>query len=221
MRGTLSNGQAPVRALRSPQAFIAGLGAAQIVSWGSLIYSFPLLAEPMAAELGWSKAEVYLLASLALGCSGLTAIPVGSAIDRGHGRAVMTAGSLLAGVLLWAWSALPGGCPLVLVFIGLGLAQSMTLYEPGFAFAPLYGGANGIMTIVRGAAVPDMLTRSAYGVVNGMLTVPTALLKAVAPTLAAMLWQWNGSYGPVMTATITASLVVVGRFGFAASRLPR
>ncbi|WP_454019546.1 hypothetical protein [Azospirillum sp. Marseille-Q6669] len=66
-----------------------------------------------------------------------------------------------------------------------------------------------------------MLTRSAYGAVNGVLTVPTALLKAVAPTLAALLWQWNGSYGAVIATAIAASLVVVGSFGFAACRRPR
>lgn len=397
---------APETALPSSRAFISGLGMGQIVSWGSLIYSFPLLAEPMAAEIGWSRTQVYLLASLALGCAGLIAVPVGTAIDRGHGRVVMAAGSLLAAGLLWLWSATPGGWSLIPVFAALGLVQSMTLYEPAFAvvarrygadarrgittltlwggfastvfipltqllldrfgwrgalevlalvnlalcvplhlsvidrrhsrasgslpsmedrtvvgwavrqtafwglavaftvyyaifsgmsfhlypllierglptadvvsamaligpaqvagriaiaavartasirrigvvtaavlpvaftllllaghstplligFALLYGAANGVMTIVRGAAVPEMLTRSAYGAINGILTVPTALVRAVAPALVAMLWQGEGSYRLVVVAAVAASLMVLASFTVAArSQVP-
>ena len=36
-------------------------------------------------------------------------------------------------------------------------------------FAILYGVANGIMTIVRGTAVPDLLWREGYGAINGAL----------------------------------------------------
>jgi hypothetical protein len=35
---------------------IAGLGVSQIVSWGTLVYSFPLLAEPTMREFGLAKA---------------------------------------------------------------------------------------------------------------------------------------------------------------------
>lgn len=36
------------------------------------------------------------------------------------------------------------------------------LYPLLIGFALLHGAANGVMTIVRGAVVPEMLTRSAY-----------------------------------------------------------
>src|ERR1700730_2884465 len=35
--------------------FITGLGIGQICSWGSLYYSFPMIAEAMGSDLGWSK----------------------------------------------------------------------------------------------------------------------------------------------------------------------
>jgi hypothetical protein len=38
--------------------FIAGLGIGQIASWGTLYYSFPLIAERMGQDLGLSKPEV-------------------------------------------------------------------------------------------------------------------------------------------------------------------
>lgn len=115
------------------RGFIAGLGMAQIISWGSLIYAFPLLATPMAADFTWSRAETFGLASLALAVAGLAAYPVGRAIDRGYGRTVMAGGSLLATLALLIWSQVDAGWLLPPLFIMIGLAQAMTLYEPGFA----------------------------------------------------------------------------------------
>lgn len=117
----------------SPRRFIAGLGVAQIISWGSLIYAFPLLAGPMGRDLGWTKPETYLLASLALAMAGLAAYPVGSAIDRGRGRTVMAVGSALAGGSLLLWAIAGSAFLLVPAFIGIGVAQAMTLYDPAFA----------------------------------------------------------------------------------------
>ena len=55
----------------------------------------------------------------------------------------------------------------------------LLLLPPTFAslaaFATLYGAANGILTIVRGIAVPEMLTREAYGAVNGALAASSTL----------------------------------------------
>src|SRR5690606_34548864 len=69
---------------------------------------------------------------------------------RGAGRIVvllfpLATAMLLPGWTSWAWLA---------------------------AFAALYGLANGIMTIVRSTAVPDLLTRQAYGTLNGLIGLP-------------------------------------------------
>ncbi|PWC53801.1 MFS transporter [Azospirillum sp. TSO22-1] len=381
--------------------FIAALGVGQIVSWGTLYYSFPLMAGPMAQEFGLSKPEVYGAATVGLAAASLAAYPVGAAIDRGHGRAVMAAGSGLASLLLLVWALLPASWALYPLFVGIGLAQAMTLYEPAFAvvarrygagvragittltlwggfastvfvpviqllldqvgwrpalavlalanlmfgmvphlavidrgtdapapstgpmagrtaigwalrrpafwgllvaftvyygtfsaltfhlyplliergfdavtvvgaiaiigpsqvagrvavwlfaarrsiravgsitvlgfpaalllfwalppgfvslavFATVYGAANGIMTIVRGLAVPEMLTRDAYGAINGALAVPATAAKAAAPVLAAALWAATGSYDAVLTAAFAGSVVVVLGFWAAA-----
>lgn len=391
----------------SRHLFIGGLGVAQICSWGSLYYSFPQIAEAMRADLGFSKPELYGAASLGLALAGLAAYPVGAAIDRGHGRAVMAGGSVLAGLLLVAWSHV-GGLPLFyLIFAGIGLMQAATLYPPAFAvvarrfgagnarrgitaltlwggfastvfiplieiligaygwrgtllalgavnlllcaglygtlidpradarpeaqrdaasrnpserkavtamfgrpafwalavaftafaaafsaftfhlyplllergfeattvvtaiavigpaqvagriiiwaFAPrasvrrigtlivaifplsllafdlipqslallalvaaFYGGANGIMTIVQGMAVPEMLTRKAYGAINGILTAPALVAKAVAPAAAALLWSAGGSYDAVLAAIVAGAVLTCASFWLAA-----
>ncbi|MGH6626593.1 MAG: MFS transporter, partial [Burkholderiaceae bacterium] len=73
---------------------VGWLSLGQLITWGSVFYSFALLMEPVEHELGLSRAQSSLAFSLALLAEGLLAYPVGRWIDRGHERAVMTVGSL-------------------------------------------------------------------------------------------------------------------------------
>ena len=84
------------------------------------------------------------------------------------------------------------------------------------ALVGLYGVANGIMTIVRGMAVPEMLSRSGYGALNGALALPGTLAKALAPGAAAILWQASGSYDAVLQAALAGSVLLAACFWAAA-----
>ena len=140
-----------------PWGFVAALSFAQLVSWGIVFYAFALFLEPMARELGWSKPALTLAYSLGLGASALTAYPSGRLIDKGHGRAVMTAGSLVSSALLVLWSRVDSYPLFVLIWIGLGATMSAVLYEPGFAvlthrLGPLSRRGITVMTLVGGLA---------------------------------------------------------------------
>lgn len=391
--------------------FITALGIGQISSWGTLYYAYPLIGEAMGADLGWSKTEIFGAATVGLLLSALAAYPVGVAIDRGHGRFVMSGGSVAAAALLAVWSQLSSLPAFYLVVALLGAMQSAVLYEPAFAVvarrvgvlnaragitsltlwggfastvfipvtqllldglgwrgallalaavnlavcavcygaaidpeadappaarpapaagavrrgplrealrhpvfwllcisftaytasfstltfhfypllvegglatsdvvlammvigpaqvlgrilvwriaphapvgaigsvvvlafplavaglatlpttllvaagvAALYGLANGIMTIVRSMAVPEMLTREAYGALNGALNLPVTVAKALAPGAAALIWQSGGSYDPVLVALFAATVVFVLGFWAAAAASSR
>jgi predicted MFS family arabinose efflux permease len=112
------------------------------------------------------------------------------------------------------------GSVVVLVF-AIALALLLVL-PPTFsslaAFAVLYGAANGILTIVRGIAVPEMLTREAYGAINSLLAIPGTIAKAVAPLGIALLWATTGSYDVVLLAVLASSTLVVAGFWFAAAQ---
>jgi Major Facilitator Superfamily len=383
--------------------FVSGLGVGQICSWGSLYYSFPLIAEAMRNDFGWSKPDLYGAATLGLLLSGLAAYPIGSAIDRGHGRSIMASASVIAGILLIAWSQVENIAAFYILLAGIGCLQAAVLTEAAFAivsrrfgtadarggiltlslwagfastiFIPLiqllldhlgwretlmvlgginvmlcgvlygtvidpgsdassqtvdqpgsrpmagawavgwalkspifwalaialtaywavfsafifhayplllergfdtqavvlamavigpaqvagrmaiwvfargveirvigsivvlvfpfvflglmitppmfpeialiaatYGAANGIITIVRGLVVPEMLTRNAYGAINGALVVPTIIAKAAAPFGAALLWDRSDSYGSVLIALFAGSCLLVIAF---------
>ena len=127
----------------SDHSFITAMGIGQICSWGSIYYSFPQLAEAMHRELGWTKPELYGAATLGLALSGLAIYPLGVAIDRGWGRAVMGGGSIFAGLLMLAWSQVGDLALFYLIFAGIGCLQAATLYEPAFAvIARRYGPMN-------------------------------------------------------------------------------
>jgi predicted MFS family arabinose efflux permease len=82
-------------------------------------------------------------------------------------------------------------------------------------FAVIYGAANGVMTIVRGLAVPEMLTHEAYGAINGVLAAPGIVARALAPAGAALLWSATNSYDAVLIAAIIGSALAAGGFWFA------
>lgn len=112
---------------------VGWLSLAQLISWGSVFYTFALVMEPVERELGLSRAESSLAFSLALLVEGLLAYPVGRWIDRGYERAVMTAGSLLAGLCLALHASVSGVAGFYLAWAGLGAAMAAILYSPAFA----------------------------------------------------------------------------------------
>jgi MFS family permease len=109
------------------------LSLAQLVTWGSVFYTFALLLEPVERELGLSRAQSSLAISLALLAEGLCAYPVGRWIDRGHERAVMTGGSLLIAAGLVLHSQVRSVEGFYLAWTLLGAALAATLYTPVFA----------------------------------------------------------------------------------------
>lgn len=69
-------------------------------------------------------------------------------------------------------------------------------------FALLYGTANGIVTIVRGTAVPEYLPGASYASTNGVLALPVNLAKAGAPLALAALWSATGEPRSVVVAIL-------------------
>ena len=104
----------------------------EILSWGVLYYGFSVFLLPMHQTLGWSPAWLAGGFSLALLTSGVLAIPAGRWFDRHGTRAAMTAGSLLASLVLWAWAHVAEPWHYGLVMVGLGAAHALVLYEPAF-----------------------------------------------------------------------------------------
>ncbi|MGH8782482.1 MFS transporter [Paraburkholderia sp.] len=119
----------------SPRGMVAtwALAVAQLVSWGSIYYAFSLFVVPMETAMGWSRTATNGALSMGLLISGLAAYPMGTWIDRGHGRHVMVCGTVLAAAMLALWSQAHSLAMLFVVWAGLGVAMAATLYDPVFA----------------------------------------------------------------------------------------
>jgi len=113
--------------------FSTWLSLPQLITWGSVFYTFSLLMTPLEAELGMSRAESSLAFSMALLAEGGMAYLMGRWIDQGRERLVMTGGSLWIAVGLWAHSQVHSVAGFYAVWIWLGLGLAATLYTPAFA----------------------------------------------------------------------------------------
>jgi hypothetical protein len=82
-------------------------------------------------------------------------------------------------------------------------------------FAIIYGVANGLVTILRGMAVPEFIGPEGYGVVTGALTMPTNIMRAAGPLLASLAWGAFGGYTPVLWGL--AGIMLIAALGFAAA----
>ena len=136
---------------------VGALSVTETISYGVLQYAFPVFLVPMGAELGWSAAAMTGAFSAAALVSGAAAVPAGRWVDRHGARGLMTAGSVLAAALLWAWSAVDTLAGLYAVWLGLGVAMAAVLYEPAFAVVAAWftegrGKALTVLTFVAGFA---------------------------------------------------------------------
>ncbi len=157
-----ANGEVP-----SLGPFAVWLSCAQLITWGSVFYTFSLLMGPIERELGLSRAESSLAFSLALLADGLMAYPVGRWIDQGHERRVMAWGSAWVGACLLAHSFIDSLSGFYVVWMALGLGMSATLYAPVFAvvtrrFPNDFRRAIIIMTFLGGLASTVFIPLSSW-----------------------------------------------------------
>jgi MFS family permease len=147
--------------------FAVWLSWPQLITWGSVFYTFSLVMGPVERELGFSRAEVSLGFSLALLADGLMAYAIGWLIDRGHERRVMTWGSVWVGACLFAHSFIDSLAGFYAVWLALGIGMSATLYSPVFAivtrrFPNDFRRAIIIMTFLGGLASTVFIPLSSW-----------------------------------------------------------
>ncbi len=116
-----------------PRGFVLWLSLAQLISWGTLFYTFSLLLEHFEDDLSLSRVDAALAFSLALLVEGVLSIAVGRMIDAGRARAVMCTGSALAAASFVALAFVQNQWQLYAVWTALGAAMSGVLYQPAFS----------------------------------------------------------------------------------------
>jgi MFS family permease len=112
---------------------IAALGLTQIIGYGTLYYSFSILAPDMAREIGWTVDGVFAVFSISLLVGGIAAPLLGSLMDRYGAARLMALGSLLAAftLVLCAYSA--SAAVFIASIVLLEIASGMVQYQAAFA----------------------------------------------------------------------------------------
>ncbi len=186
---------------KRPSTILWVLSMGQLISWGLVYYTFPLFVVPMQKELGWSRNELFGALSAGLLVAGLCSIPVGAWIDRGHGRKLMTAGSVVAAGLFVVWSQVESLPVFYALWLGIGACQSVILYEPAFAvitrvYGPRFRQAILLMTFLGGLA-------STFGIPFAQLLIerigwrPTLLVIGAINLGVAFFVHWLFVPGPM------------------------
>lgn len=117
----------------TPVGTISALGLTQIIGYGTLYYSFSILAPGMAKDLDISLEQVFGVFSASLFVGGLSAPIIGKQMDRIGAATVLTLGSILSALTLalCAWS------PSIVVFaiaeVLIEVASGMVQYQAAFA----------------------------------------------------------------------------------------
>jgi MFS family permease len=112
---------------------VLALGITQITAWGTSYYCLGVLAGPISQDTGWSRGFVFLGFTVALLAMGLVSSTVGRMIDRHGGRAVMTLGTALVSVGLFALAHVRSEPAYLAVWAFLGLGMRLCLYDAAFA----------------------------------------------------------------------------------------
>lgn len=152
---------------RSRRLVTAALGTSQTLAWASSYYLPAILADPIGAGTGLTRAWVFAAFSAALLITAMLGPAVGRIIDQRGGRGVLAMSNLVfaAGLILLA--AARGPATLFAAWAVLGLGMALGLYDAAFAaLTALYGpearGAITGITLMGGFAATVSWPVSAF-----------------------------------------------------------
>jgi MFS family permease len=76
----------------------------------------------------------------------------------------------------------------ILTMLAVGISPWLA-----FLYAFLFGSCNGMMTIVKGTAAADLISRERVAMLNGVIALPTSIARAGGPILIAAVWDFYGN----------------------------
>lgn len=170
-----------------PRGGLVALCVAELVCWGLLYYSLPVVVTPISADMGWSHTTVTAALTVGLIVSALMGPTVGRMLDRHGPQLIMGAGTVIGVFALGLVAIAPNLFVFFAAWILAGFAQAATLYPPAFAVITRWYGAERTkplttITLVGGLAstvfapiiawlIDELGWRGTYGVLAGLLAV--------------------------------------------------
>ena len=102
----------------------------------------------------------------------------------------------------------------IVMTIGLACLALGNGYWLMFA-AICYGCANGVNTMLRAMAMPELISRHHYATLNGLMMTPVLLMQAAAPWFGALLWRAAGGDWLMLWVMVALSIGALAAFAFA------
>jgi len=104
----------------------------------------------------------------------------------------------------------------MLIPVGLGFLLFAAGHPWGaLLFVIFFGIGNGMMTIVKGTAIAQYVSRDNIGALNGALGPPTAIARAITPWLLGAMWSAEAGYTWGLWLLLALSAVSVASLAFA------
>ena len=148
---------APALEARLLRRVVAVLCVTEIISWGVLFYAFPVMSTTIRDTEGWSLTWLVACFTAAQLAAAAVGIWVGRHIDAYGPRRVMSGGSALGVLAVFAIAAAPDLWLFLLAWLLAGVAMAGTLYPPAFAAVTGWAGDGRVkaltaVTLVAGFA---------------------------------------------------------------------
>lgn len=184
-----------------PARAIWALGITQIIGYGTLYYSFGVLAPEIGLAFGWSPQWVYGALTVALLAGGLLAPVAGHLADRFGAARTMAIGSVAAAIALVAAALSPSGPAYAIALVAMEVASSAVLYATAFAAIVQSGGQDAQKRITHLTLIAGFASTLFWPLTGFLLT----------------LMDWRGAY----LVFAGFNLAVCAPLHYWLSRLPR
>lgn len=144
--------------MRAPSPRAIGLGAfcfTVTISYGVLYYAFPVLADAIVTDTGWSRTAVTAAFSLGSLAGAAAGVAVGRIIGQRGPRAVMSSASLLGAAALLGVGYAPNYPAFFAAWLVAGASTAGLYYAPAFAALTTWYGTERVraltaLTLVAG-----------------------------------------------------------------------
>jgi len=110
-----------------------GLGVTMTIGYGTLYYSFSVLAPEIAREFGWGQSFVFGVFSLGLLAGAVSAPMLGRLVDRFGARLILCLGSIAAAVSLALFAVMQNAWQFAVITLVAEFVALAVQYDAGFA----------------------------------------------------------------------------------------
>ena len=134
---------------RAPAAVIWLLGATQIIGYGTMFYSFAILAPAISASFGWPEQWLFAVLSLSLVAASFFAPGAGRLADRLGAATVMAWGSAVFALSLFLLALSPNAIWFAAALIVAQIASCLVLYSTAFVAVVQSSGRQAALSITH------------------------------------------------------------------------